>query len=84
MTDRTSLKKHAALLDTMSSTRGIDLQSRALAGDVSIDEITDAVFACTNCASPGACGKWLAAHKGGTSHSPSYCENTDLLARLSV
>lgn len=84
MTDRTTLKKHAVLLDTMSSTRGIDLQERALAGDVTIDEITDAVFACTNCTSPGACAKWLKLNEAGASHSPEYCENTDLFARMSI
>lgn len=84
MTDRITLKKHAVLLDTMSSTRGIDLQQRALAGDVSIDEITDAVFACSNCTAPIECSKWLTKNASGASASPSYCENTDLLARFAI
>ncbi len=84
MTDRSTFKKHAALLDTMSTTRGIDLQESAIKGDVSIDELTDAIFACSNCSAPGACSKWLALNAAGAAKSPSYCENTDLLARLSA
>lgn len=83
MTVQPNLKRHADLVDRMASARGIDLEQKALRGDVSIDEITDAVLSCTNCTNPGACKNWLDQTQSTASASPDYCRNTALFDRLS-
>lgn len=77
-----TLKRHAALVDTMAQTRGIDLEEQAMRGNVSFDEISDAVLSCTGCSNPEGCSSWLKAHEGGSATSPSYCRNDALFARL--
>jgi hypothetical protein len=82
MPSQTTFARHAALVDRMADTLGVDLEERTLRGDVSVDEIGDAVLACTGCESPGACGGWLDSHAEGAGQPPRYCRNADLFARL--
>jgi len=82
MQDRDRLKRHAALVDQMAETLGIDLEEAALQGALAMDEIADAVLRCTGCSDPMYCAGWLAAHGGGAKQTPGYCRNKDLLARL--
>lgn len=77
-----NLKRHAALLDRMATTLGIDLQEAAIHGDLRIDEIADAVLRCTDCADPLHCDKWLADHPEGAEGTPDYCRNSELLQGL--
>ena len=78
-----TLKRHAALVDRMGSTLGLDLEEMALRGEVTTDEIADAVLSCSACSSPGACETWLDAHAGtGSDRTPGYCRNADLFERL--
>jgi hypothetical protein len=77
-----TLKRHAHLVDQMAATLGIDLEESALRGKLEVDEISDAVLACTGCANPGACEGWLDAHAEGSDTPPEYCRNADLFARL--
>lgn len=80
---RDDLRHHAELVDRMSSTLGVDLQEAAVAGRISIDQITDAVLACTACAEPDHCAAWLRQQPaGGVSAAPGYCRNKRLLTRL--
>lgn len=79
MQDRDTLKRHAALVDQMVSALGGDLEEAALAGRVTIDEISDAVLRCTGCRNPGRCASLVAARVEG---APEYCQNRDLMARL--
>ncbi|SLN23108.1 hypothetical protein ROJ8625_00917 [Roseivivax jejudonensis] len=83
MLSRDVLKRHAALVDRMSDTLGIDLEERALRGDVQIPEINDAVLACAGCSQPYACESWLAKMAAPQPAPPEYCRNADLFARLS-
>jgi hypothetical protein len=76
------LKHHAALVDRMAGTLGLDLEEIALRGALSVEEIGDAVLACTGCTRPGDCAHWLDAHDEGASHPPGYCRNAELFARL--
>lgn len=76
------LKRHATLVDRMAGTLGLDLEEIALRGEVSVDEIGDAVLACTGCTRPDACDHWLDTHEAGADHPPGYCRNADLFARL--
>ncbi|TMV09787.1 hypothetical protein FGK63_01585 [Ruegeria sediminis] len=81
MTDRDTLRRHADLVDRMASTLGIDLQETAISGNVSSDEISDAVLRCTDCPNPDNCASYLArVHHSGL--TPEYCRNQDLFARL--
>lgn len=77
-----TLKKHAALMDRMATTLGVDLEEAALRGKLQFDEIADAVLSCTGCANPQECGHWLDHNSDGASATPSYCRNSDLLQRL--
>jgi hypothetical protein len=77
-----TLKRHAALVDRMAGTLGLDLEESALRGELRVDEIGDAVLACTGCESPGACEHWLDAHGDGSDQPPDYCRNAGLFARL--
>ena len=82
MQNRPDLKRHAALVDQMAETLGVDLQESALRGDVDIDEISEAVLKCTACASPEACQGWQEDHKDGAAQTPDYCRNSEMFQRL--
>ncbi|SPJ28398.1 DUF6455 family protein [Falsiruegeria mediterranea] len=81
MPNREQLKRHADLVDRMATVRGIDLEEQALRGNVSIDEISDAVSSCTNCTNPEHCQQWLSGRERAEA-SPEYCRNADLFAEL--
>jgi hypothetical protein len=76
------LKRHAALLDEMAKTVGVDLQQAAIRGDLRIDDISDAVLSCANCADPLHCTQWLQDHADGAQATPDYCNNAALLMQL--
>ncbi|MEX0318645.1 MAG: DUF6455 family protein [Ruegeria sp.] len=81
MPDRDTLRRHADLVDRMASAQDIDLQEAAIHGDLTTDEISDAVLRCTDCPNPGHCAQFLArAAKPG--NTPEYCRNQELFARL--
>ncbi len=75
------LKLHAGLVDRMASKLGVDLQEAAIGGDVSIDQLSDAVLNCTDCPNPGHCQRFLDQPTAVT-RTPEYCRNQDLLCRL--
>lgn len=81
MHNREQLKRHADLVDRMANVRGIDLEEQALRGNVSIDEITDAVLSCTNCTNPEHCQQWLNGRDSAPA-TPEYCRNADLFSAL--
>jgi hypothetical protein len=81
MIDRETLKKHAAMFDTMSQKLGHDMQQRALDGDIPFDEIADGVLRCAQCSSPEDCASRMA--KTTQLDAPfSYCQNTELFKDL--
>ncbi|SHM09478.1 hypothetical protein SAMN05443432_104386 [Roseovarius litoreus] len=82
MPENTTLKRHAALVDRMANTVGIDLEEKLMAGMLDVDTIGDAVLNCTGCSSPGDCERWLDAHSHGADAPPSICRNTELFERL--
>ena len=81
MIDVETLKRHAGLVDRMATATGLDLEESALRGDLSIDEITDAVLKCTGCSDPAHCAGLLL-DAPTLAVPPGYCRNRDLLARL--
>ena len=76
------LKRHAALLDEMAKTLGIDLQEAAIRGDLRIDDISEAVLRCTGCPDPQHCSHWMQGHIEGATVTPDYCSNAALLQQL--
>lgn len=82
MQDTVVLKKHAALFDDMGTALGLDLQNRAIGGDLPLDEISEAVLRCTECAHPEKCARMLAFTELQATTPPDYCRNRDLLDHL--
>ena len=83
VTDRTTLRKHAALVDGMAEALGLDLEEAVLTGpDRSVEPLVDAVLRCTECSYPEHCSEWQGARTGPASKPPGYCRNIDFLARL--
>ncbi len=82
MQNRSVMKRHAALVDQMAETLGIDLEELTMRGGLGIDEISDAVLSCTACSNPEACQSWLGEHKEGAEHTPDYCRNSEMFQRL--
>jgi hypothetical protein len=84
MRDEGQFERHAALVDRMAETQGVDLDEEIMRGHLTEDDRTDAVLSCTNCTRPGACGHWLAARETSAVQDapPEYCRNADLFAFL--
>jgi len=78
-----TLKRHADLVDRMAATQGVDLEERMMAGVMHPDEASDAVLACTGCASADACANWLDKTERAEA-VPDYCRNAGLFARLKL
>lgn len=81
MQSRTTLKRHADLVDRMAGSQGVDLEERMMAGKLRPDELGDAVLACTGCARTDACVHWLDRTETAED-TPDYCRNAELFARL--
>ncbi|EEX09989.1 conserved hypothetical protein [Ruegeria lacuscaerulensis ITI-1157] len=81
MPSREVLRRHADLLDRMATKLGVDLQSVAIAGDVSVDEISEAVLRCSGCPDPEHCAFRLRLQET-SAEPPEYCRNRELLQGL--
>lgn len=84
MLNKTTLKRHAGLMDDMAGAVGVDMEEAMLGGRMSMDQLHDAVLACTGCAHPGACRHWLDAQDGTAGATPDYCRNADMLGQLAA
>ena len=86
MDDRKSvLRRHAALMDRMATTLGVDLEEAVLDSRLPFDTIADAVLRCRDCSRPEACETWLETApeaEGQAGVAPGYCRNKSLLDRL--
>lgn len=78
-----TLKRHAQLMDQMATTLGLDLEEKALRGELAFDEIAEAVIRCTGCTGADDCGAWLERNAEGAGDAPAYCRNADLFKTLS-
>ena len=77
-----TLKRHARLVDDMAQTLGVDLEETVLRGELTIDEIDDAVLNCAGCSCPDRCETWLADNQKGAAAAPRYCRNVSLFEAL--
>lgn len=81
MPTRETLKLHAGLVDDMAMSLGVDLEEAAIGGQLTIDDLTDAVLRCTGCANPAHCQASLQ-DSNDTRQTPEYCRNRTLLHKL--
>lgn len=81
MISRKALRLHAGLVDDMASALDVDFEEAALAGDVSVEQIADAVLRCTECPNPAHC-KSVLEQGARLQKTPEYCRNQKLLNAL--
>ncbi len=82
MTRQTMFRRHADLVDRMATALGLDLEEAAMAGQIGMDTIGDAVLACTGCTHPDGCNRWLEMQTGKADATPTICRNSALFERL--
>lgn len=83
-----TLNCHAAMMNRMAETLGVDLTEALKHGQFTSEGWRDAVESCACCEDPAACLHWLADHDPDadltqqTDSAPDYCNNRQLMARL--
>ncbi len=82
MPETLTIKRHAALVDRMAETLGVDLEEATLKGQITPDTLCDVVLRCTGCTNPDGCGHWLDAHQDGADTVPDMCRNGDVFQLL--
>lgn len=82
MQNTLTIKQHAALVDRMADTLGVDLEEATLKGQITPDALCDVVLRCTGCTDPGGCRHWLDAHDAGADSTPDMCRNGDIFELL--
>ncbi|WP_425101589.1 DUF6455 family protein [Tropicibacter sp. S64] len=82
MLSRTTLKRHAHLVDEMAAAQGLDLEEQILRGNLTVSDLEDAVLRCTGCSQPCTCETWLNARQGPIEEPPAYCRNTELFSDI--
>lgn len=83
MFSTTKLDRHAALMNRMADTVGVDLGEALVEGRLSGEGLRSAILRCTACDNPEACDHWLADRAPGSAEdTPEYCRNRALLAGL--
>jgi hypothetical protein len=82
MQGKATLKVHADLVDRMANAVGVDLEEAMMEGRMTMDQLGEAVLACTGCSAPETCQKWLAQQSEVVDAAPGYCRNGDTFSRL--
>jgi len=82
MPETKTFKRHAALVDRMATTLGLDLEEQVYAGQLAPESLCDVVLRCTGCADPDGCEAWMAAQGGGAAAAPIMCRNGEVFAAL--
>ncbi len=82
MTNPTTLKKHADLIDRMADALGVDLEEITMEGKLSFDSLSEAVLSCTGCSNAEACDYWLGTQSGDAEKPPVWCRNMELFLSL--
>ena len=84
------LNRHAALMNRMAETLGVDLAEALRRGSLSSEEWRDALVSCASCDDPTGCVHWLGEHGAPEDRScgapadeaPDFCNNRLMMARL--
>lgn len=80
-----TINRHAALMNRMATTLGVDLTAAIADGRLPAESWREAVVRCTGCSDPESCQHWLADHPVGEwppETPPDYCRNRDLMDGL--
>lgn len=79
-----TINRHAALMNRMAETLGVDLTEAIAEGRLPAEAWREAVVSCTACSDPEGCQHWLAAHAEDEAIpvAPGYCRNRDLMQSL--
>ncbi|MEZ5685169.1 MAG: DUF6455 family protein [Paracoccaceae bacterium] len=86
------LNRHAALMNRMADTLGVDLEEALRRGKLSSEHWRDALVSCAGCDDPEGCVHWLGAHQAPEDRSaampppevPDFCNNRLMMERLSA
>jgi len=88
MHGRKTLNRHAALMNRMAQTLGINLTEMMIRGQLGGEDWRAAVVRCADCAEPTECLHWLTERgeagtgRGAAETAPEYCTNREMMARL--
>ena len=80
-----TINRHAALMNRMAETVGVDLTAAIADGRLPAEAWREAVVRCTGCSDPEGCQHWLGAHAAddvAPDTAPDYCRNRDLMDSL--
>lgn len=80
-----TINRHAALMNRMAETLGVDLTEAIADGRLPAEAWREAVVRCTGCSDPEGCQHWLAEHaedEPAPAAAPGYCRNRDLMQSL--
>lgn len=67
----------------MATALGADLDDAELRGDLPPELRDDMLSACTGCAQPGPCARWLD-RTAEADTAPAFCRNRDILHALAA
>ena len=80
-----TINRHAALMNRMAETLGVDLGTAIADGRLPAEGWREAVVRCTGCSDPEGCQHWLSEHsvdENPPEAAPGYCRNRDLMHSL--
>jgi GTP cyclohydrolase III len=79
-----TINRHAALMNRMAETLGVDLTQAIADGRMPAEAWREAVVRCTGCSDPEGCQHWLADHAADETppEAPGYCRNRALMQSL--
>ena len=75
--------RHEALMTRMATKLGADLDDAELRGDLPPEMRAEMLTACTGCADPQNCARWLE-RTAEAEVAPEYCRNRDILHDLAA
>ena len=78
-----TINRHAALMNRMAETLGVDLTRAIADGRLPAEAWREAVVRCTGCSDPEGCQHWLGDHADQmVDDAPDYCRNKALMESL--
>lgn len=84
------LNRHAALMNRMAETLGVDLDEALRRGALRSEDWRDALVSCASCDDPASCVHWLGEHGAPEDRccgapedeAPDFCNNRLMMVQL--